>query len=120
MDPRFLDDEELVHAMTDAELIVLPYRHMHNSGTALAALSVDRPVLVPDNEVNRALAAEVGSGWVLLFDGALTAETLSNALGSAASRTTRPDLSAREWSVSRDKHLAAFRRAIALAHGSTD
>lgn len=120
MDPRFLDDEELVHAMTDAELIVLPYRHMHNSGTALAALSVDRPVLVPDNEVNRALAAEVGFGWVLLFDGALTAETLSNALGSAASRTTRPDLSAREWTVSRDKHLAAFRRAIALAHGSTD
>lgn len=117
IDPRFLDDEELVHAISEAELIVLPYRHMHNSGTALAALSVDRPVLVPHNEVNTALAAEVGPGWVLLFEGELTPESLSTAVRSSARRTTRPDLSAREWSVSRDKHLAAFRRAIALAHG---
>ena len=119
IDPRFLDDEELVHAISDAELIVLPYRHMHNSGTALAALSVDRPVLVPHNEVNQALAAEVGPGWVLLFEGALTPEALRSAREATAGRTPRPDLSAREWSVSRDKHLAAFRRAIALARGSS-
>ncbi len=114
IDPRFLDDEELVHAMTDAELIVLPYRHMHNSGTALAALSVDRPVLVPDNEVNRALAEEVGPGWVLLFAGDLTADTLRRALDESRRRSGRPDLSEREWSVSRDRHLAAFQRAVAL------
>lgn len=118
LDPRFLDDAELVHAMTSAELIVLPYRHMHNSGTALAALSVDRPVLVPDNEVNRDLAVEVGTGWVLLFDGELAPDTLRTALASAESRSGRPDLSAREWSVSRDKHLDAFHRAIDLAHRS--
>ncbi|MCM3778123.1 glycosyltransferase [Microbacterium hydrocarbonoxydans] len=118
IDPRFLDDEELVHAMTEAELIVLPYRHMHNSGTALAALSVDRPVLVPDNEVNRALAEEVGRGWVLLFDGDLTADTLRRALDESAARAGRPDLSEREWSVSRDRHLAAFQRAIAIARPS--
>lgn len=116
LDPRFLDDAELVHAMTAAELIVLPYRHMHNSGTALAALSVDRPVLVPDNAVNRDLADEVGTGWVLLFDGELAPDTLRGALASAAQRSGRPDLSAREWNVSRDKHLDAFHRAIEHAH----
>ncbi|WP_091229803.1 glycosyltransferase [Microbacterium sp. 3J1] len=120
IDPRYLDDEELVHAMTAAELIVLPYRHMHNSGTALAALSVDRPVLVPDNEVNRALSEEVGPGWVLLFDGELTPDSLREAIVPAADRAPRPDLSAREWSVSRDKHLAAFRRAVSISRGSAD
>lgn len=120
IDPRFLDDEELVHAISAAELIVLPYRHMHNSGTALAALSVDRPVLVPDNEVNRALSAEVGPGWVLLFDGSLTPDALRAALRAPEDRAPRPDLSAREWSVSRDKHLAAFRRAISIARGPAD
>lgn len=118
IDPRFLDDAELVQAISTSELIVLPYRHMHNSGTALAALSADRPVLVPDNEVNRALAAEVGEGWVELFDGALTAQKLRDALAASRVRSPHPDLSAREWSVSRDKHLAAFRDAIALARGT--
>lgn len=117
IDPRFLDDEELVHAITASELVVLPYRHMHNSGTALAALSADRPVLVPDNDVNRDLAAEVGEGWVTLFDGALTPEILTDALAGSRGRSAHPDLSAREWSVSRDRTLAAFRRALALARG---
>lgn len=114
IEPRFLDDEELVQAITSSELIVLPYRHMHNSGTALAALSADRPVLVPQNQVNRALADEVGPGWVFMFDDGITPEAIITALESSAPRGTRPDLSAREWSVSRDKHLLAFRRALSL------
>jgi glycosyltransferase involved in cell wall biosynthesis len=114
-DPRFLDDAELVHAISSSELIVLPYRHMHNSGTVLAALSLDRPVLVPDNEVNRALSEEVGAGWVHMFDGTLTPEALRTALDAARKRAGRPNLSAREWPVSTDKHVAAFERAVHLA-----
>lgn len=115
-DPRFLDDAELVHAISTSELIVLPYRHMHNSGTVLAALSLDRPVLVPDNDVNRALAEEVGPGWVHMFSGTLTPEALQDAVRAARQRTGRPDLSAREWAVSADKHVAAFHRAVSRGH----
>lgn len=115
IDPRFLDDGELVEAITRSELIVLPYRHMHNSGTAIAALSLDRPVLVPDNEVNRALADEVGPGWVTRFTGDLTADALRTSLAASRNRDDRPDLSARDWSVSTQKHLDAFHRAIAIA-----
>ncbi|WP_243231875.1 glycosyltransferase [Microbacterium sp. CIAB417] len=115
VDPRFLSDAELVAAITAAELIVLPYRHMHNSGTVLAALSADRPVLVPDNAVNRALAHEVGPGWVVTFEGTLTACDLERGLRTVRNRGERPDLSARDWQVSRHKHIAAFRRAIAIA-----
>ena len=91
----FLSDAELVAALTAAELVVLPYREMHNSGTVLAALSLDARVLVPDNAVNDLLSAEVGPGWVFRYTGAeLTADDLRTALAQieASAPGSRPDL----------------------------
>lgn len=128
-DPRirfrfaFVDDAELVAAVTEAELVVLPYRHMHNSGGVLTALSLDRPVLVPDNEVNRRLAEEVGPGWVHLFQDELDAEDLQRALdavtaGGPARRAARPDLSRRDWSTAGTDHAEAYQRALVTARGA--
>jgi GT2 family glycosyltransferase len=124
-DPRvslkleFLPDETLVAVASAAELIVLPYREMHNSGGVLAALSLDRPVLSPDNEVNRRLGAEVGERWVHRFEPPLTADILLDVLcqvrrerEQAPSET--PDLSKRDWSGTAEQHVAAYRRAVAL------
>ncbi|TFV52996.1 glycosyl transferase [Blastococcus sp. TF02A-35] len=110
---RHLDDAELVAAVTEAELVVLPYRDMHNSGAALLALSLDRPVLVPDNEVTADLAAEVGPGWVHRYQGDLTAEVLRDALAAlrAEPRAPRPDLSRREWDGAAAAHVEVYRRA---------
>ncbi|WP_454851895.1 glycosyltransferase [Promicromonospora soli] len=118
-DPRvtlrfdFLSDDELVATITAAELVVLPYRFMHNSGTVLAALSLDRPVLVPDTPVNADLAAEVGPGWIHTFTGDLTSEALVAALSAAREpRAASPDLRAREWASAGEAHLAVYRAAI--------
>lgn len=119
-DPRidlhlaFLSDAELVEIVTSSQLVVLPYRFMHNSGGALAALSLNRPVLVPDNEVNRKLSAEVGDGWVHLFDGELTADAILRALDATGPRSDRPDLSARNWDRAGINHATAYRAAIDL------
>jgi beta-1,4-mannosyltransferase len=114
-----LTDADLVEVITNAQLVALPYRDMHNSGAALLALSLDRPVLVPDNAVTADLAAEVGPGWVLRYDGELSAETLVRALEQAEALGSgdRPDLSAREWSRSVEGHLAAYRQAVCLRRG---
>jgi glycosyltransferase involved in cell wall biosynthesis len=121
-DPRvglrleFLSDDELVAAVTAAELVVLPYRFMHNSGTVLAALSLDRPVLVPDTPVNADLAAEVGPGWIHTFTGDLTAGALTAALSAAREpRAASPDLGAREWDDAGQAHLAVYRAALSRA-----
>lgn len=111
IDARFLSDTEMVDAITSSELVVLPYRHMHNSGTALAVLSLDRAVLLPDNEVNRALADEVGPGWVHVYSGTVSTEAIHRAWEASRARTGRPDLSAREWDDAASAHLSAFRRA---------
>lgn len=122
-DPRigfdfsFLDDAAFVRELTSATLVVLPYHHMHNSGVALAALSVDRPTLVPDTAFNRLLAEEVGPGWLYFFSGELTTAALEDALAAveASPPTGRPNLDRRDWPTAGADHEAAFRRALALA-----
>jgi beta-1,4-mannosyltransferase len=119
-DPRvelsldYVDDAALVRAVTNAQLVVLPYRHMHNSGAVLAALSLDRPVLVPENDINHSLADEVGHPWVHMFDGDLRAEHVERALASLeeAPPAGGPDLSNREWGDVGRAHLLAFRQAL--------
>lgn len=119
--PGFLTEEALADLVRSATLVVQPAPAMHNSGTVLAALSLGRPVLVPDNEVNRRLAAEVGPGWIHTFAGDLTAADLERAVREAASTladpAARPDLSLRDWDRSADGHARAYRRAATLAHG---
>lgn len=115
---RYVDDAEFVDAVTRATLVVLPYRFMHNSGAALAALSLGRPVLVPDNEANRLLADEVGADWVLRFDGELDADDLTTALAATALPTSAgPDLSGRDWSDVAARHAEIYRRAVAARGG---
>lgn len=116
-DPRisarlaFVPDAELVQEVTAAELVVLPYREMHNSGVLLVALSLDRPVLVPRTPSNSALADEVGQGWVLQYDGELTADAVRAALADVrgGGRTTRPHLDGRDWDSLGRQHSAAYR-----------
>jgi len=102
--------------VTGAAVVVLPYTEMHNSGAALMALSLDRPVLVPDNPVTRDLGTEVGDGWVLRYGGELTPERLLEAAAEAARLAPgdRPDLGSRDWHHAGAQHLAAYRRAVTL------
>lgn len=113
---HFLTDAELAEEVSKAELMVLPYKEMHNSGGVLAALSLDRPVLVPDNEANRRLAAEVGPGWIHRYQGELMGQDIENAIGSIRSTPPEhePDLSARDWRQTGQDHVTAYGTARSL------
>ncbi|GEK78820.1 glycosyltransferase family protein [Agrococcus baldri] len=116
---RFLPDGELVRLATQSELVVLAYRFMHNSGSVLAALSLDRPVLVPRNPVNEALAREVGERWVHMYDGELHGDQLLAALSVVAEipEGSQPDLRRRDWQRAAADHAAAYRRALTVKRG---
>lgn len=124
-DPRveleleYLPDDRLVEVVGRATLVALPYREMHNSGAALMALSLDRPVLVPANPVTEQLAAEVGADWVQRYDGELTGAVLLAALRRAGELPpgARPDLSRREWDQAGRDHEDAYRSALRLRDG---
>jgi len=95
---RHVPDLELVEKICAARLIVLPYKKIYNSGTVLLALTLRRPVLVPDSPTMRELRDEVGGGWVSLFS-ELTPAALQSAYESVSGGDpeSAPDLSRREW-----------------------
>ncbi|MFC7404632.1 glycosyl transferase [Georgenia alba] len=113
---EFVDDDDLVREVSESELVVLAYTVFHNSGAALLALSLDRPVLLPRSGSSEALAAEAGPGWVHLFDPPLTVNDVRRALESsrAPGRSERPDLRSRDWDhvgrLHRDAYRAVLRR----------
>ena len=121
-DPRvsaileFVPDEVLVAEITRAELVCLPYDELHNSGMALVALSLNRPLLVPDTETTRALAEEVGPGWIHFFAGPLDAAKLASAIQenrrSLGTRGDRPRLNDRDWELVGSRYDAAFRSTM--------
>ncbi|WP_235480954.1 glycosyltransferase [Frondihabitans sp. Leaf304] len=114
LDLRFLDEAALVESVRRSELVVLPYREMHNSGGVLTALSLDRPVLVPQNAVTERLAAEVGPGWVHRYEGDLSTDDIVTALHDPRPADSHPDLAARDWRDAGERHVAAYRRAVAV------
>jgi glycosyltransferase involved in cell wall biosynthesis len=118
-DFRFLPEDALVRTAREGELVVLPYQEMLNSGSLLAALSLDRPVLVPRLDVNEILAEEVGRDWVLQYEGQISAAALSAGIAAAGRipPDSVPDLEARNWDRCGPRHLEAYLVAAELVHG---
>ncbi|WP_368565362.1 glycosyltransferase [Pseudoxanthomonas sp. UTMC 1351] len=118
-DPRisarleYVGDDVLAREIGEAQWIVLPYREMQNSGALLLALSLSRPVLVPRTDANLAIAEEVGSEWVRMFDGSLDAGLLSDVLGTRFESTAiAPDLSRRDWPALGERHYHTYLSAL--------
>jgi beta-1,4-mannosyltransferase len=63
------DDAGLETIVDSADAVVLPYSNILNSGTALFALSRNRPVLAPNIGSLPELRETVGSDWIYLYDG---------------------------------------------------
>ncbi len=83
-----VDDSELSTLLARARLVVLPYRETFNSGTALLALSFDRPVLLPRTPVYEELRREIGSQWVHLYDGDISVDVLDHAISLVAQESS--------------------------------
>lgn len=100
VDNRFLSDEELAAAIRGADLAVFPYSNVLNSGAAIFALSVGRPILASDNSLFRELQELVGSDWVILIEGDLSPSQLFEGLCRARALLesgVEPDLNALDW-----------------------
>ncbi len=97
-----------------ADLVILPYREILNSGSALLALSFDRPVLVPKRGALSELQTHVGEEWVRTYEGDLTSTQIQDALMWALN-TPRPKqapLDALDWKELAQQTIDAY-KAIA-------
>lgn len=75
---NLLSPAEVDAAIDRAHGVVLPYRKILNSGSAIHALSRGRPVLVPAVGSMPELAGLVGHDWVRLYDGDITPQVLTD------------------------------------------
>ncbi|HET7530038.1 MAG TPA: glycosyltransferase family 4 protein [Mycobacteriales bacterium] len=104
---RELADDELQVWLRAADVAVLPYVDVLNSGSALLALSYDLPVVAPAAGALRELAERL-PGWVRGYTGPLTAPDLAAALDVRS--VGRPDLGWCDWDPIAEQTLALFSR----------
>jgi glycosyltransferase involved in cell wall biosynthesis len=98
LDLQFQEPARLSAWLAAADVVVLPYTAVLNSGTALLALSADRPVVVPAVGAMPELRAAVGEEWVYTYTGRLD-DALPDAVRWAVTteRPVQPDLDAFDW-----------------------
>jgi beta-1,4-mannosyltransferase len=116
-DPRirlhldFVPDDDIQIYLNAADLVVLPFREILNSGSALLALSFDRPVLVPRAGSIEDLRRETGDDWVRTYEGELSIDDLRGAVrwAQAPRKPLRPCLDRHSWSEIASRTVEAYR-----------
>lgn len=110
-------DEDLADVLAAADLVVLPYRSVTNSGAALLALTAHRPVLVPALAVFDELGALVGDEWVQRFQPPLDAADLETALARLPAPGAAPRLDALRPETHALATLSLYEQARAARRG---
>jgi glycosyltransferase involved in cell wall biosynthesis len=71
-----IGDAELETIVDSADAVVLPYKNILNSGSALFSLSRNRPVLAPKIGSLPELRDTVGEEWIYLYEGEISQQIL--------------------------------------------
>jgi glycosyltransferase involved in cell wall biosynthesis len=97
-----------------ADLVVLPFLEIMNSGSAILALSFDRPVLVPNRGSLPELQAQVGADWVRTYSAQLSPSELKPAIAWSRSekRERQPNLAGFSWPSIARKTLSMYERLL--------
>ena len=108
----FVESADIQKFLRAADLVVLPYTDILNSGSAILALSFDRPVLLPARGAMADLREAVGPDWVCLYEGELTPDIIRDAAQWAVGRRNcgprSAPLGAWNWDVTAKRTVEAF------------
>ncbi len=105
-----LDDAAFAATLAAADLFAANFTAILNSGSVLAALSLDTPVLAPAAAPLAELRTQVGPDWLSLFEPPLDPPTLRRHLDSirSATRSGRPDLGPNDPAAVARAHLRLY------------
>jgi glycosyltransferase involved in cell wall biosynthesis len=114
-DPRielkldYIADDMLQLYLRAADVVVIPFRHVTNSGSVMLALSFDCPVAIPRVPVFEELHDSVGDAWIKLFDGEIAAPAIEDIVSWAQTdRSPQPNLDSYDWETIADKTVEFF------------
>lgn len=111
LDLNFVPKEKAQVYFRAANLVVLPYREILNSGSALLALSFDCPILVPLRGALSELQTQVGKEWVHTFTGDILPLQIEAALEWALNtpRAKQAPLEALDWKQLAQQTIDAYK-----------
>jgi beta-1,4-mannosyltransferase len=104
------EDPAMVREIQRASIVAIPYNQVYNSGVALMALTLQRPIVVTNSETMTELQREVGEVWVRPI-GEWTGSNLHRA-ASVAVGASAPDLSSRDWADLAADYAAVYRGSV--------
>ncbi|AOY84564.2 glycosyltransferase [Moorena producens JHB] len=107
---NFIPQDHMQWYFSAADLVILPYREILNSGSAFLALSFNRPILVPKIGALPEVQEQVGEEWVYTYTGEITDYDIEKALDWALN-TPRPEqapLDAFDWQELANKTINAY------------
>lgn len=95
---EFVPEEKVPLYVGAADVVVLPFDSILNSGSVFLALSFNRAVLAPRMGSLPEIQGRVGARWVNLYEGPLSAQHLQRTLeGGDIGEHETADLSAFDW-----------------------
>jgi glycosyltransferase involved in cell wall biosynthesis len=115
---RWIPPDEVSCLFAACDLVVLPYQRTHNSGVARLAMTMRRPVLLPDIGLMRVQQTRFGADWVQLYRDDLNSAVLARGIHWATStvRPHSPSTAGLDWE-SRAVETCAIYRAL-LSRGT--
>ncbi|MEJ7796964.1 MAG: glycosyltransferase family 4 protein [Solirubrobacteraceae bacterium] len=111
---RFVADDEIAAYFQRADLVVLPYREIDQSGVLFTALAFGSPLLLSDVGGFGEVAAQGAAALVASGDPAALASELQRLLGDAAQRSTLAEGARRaargrySWDAIARRHLELY------------
>ena len=109
---RFIPEADVPKFMAAADLVVLPFHSILNSGSVLLALSHDRAVLAPRMGALPEIQAQVGRRWLRLYEDEMCTAALRVALQEPTPHEDEtPDLSAFDWEPIAERTVEFYRLA---------
>ena len=97
--PGWIDQVAMRDFLCAADIVILPYREIATSGSALLALSFDCPVALPRSPAMEELRETAGGEWVYLYDGDISPRILQEvrAWVEKTDREARASLDDLDW-----------------------
>lgn len=110
---KFIPSKDIQIYLNSADLIILPYKEILNSGSLFLALSFNKPVLVPDTPTFREIKDKVGSKWIKIYSGEINNQIIEESIKWARNvRNKKINLSDFNWDKIAHKTLNAYKEVI--------
>jgi len=111
---KFIPDEEVQDIFRASDLVVIPYKDILNSGSAILSLSFDTPVLVPEKGSIIELKEIFGDRWIKTYSEELTADILEKHIQGIAKteRTKCEKIEEFGWDKIARQTFEAYRQLV--------